>query len=34
MSYKNNEGYPAMKDNEEQILKMLGGSLASDLEDI
>lgn len=26
--------YPAMKDNEEQILKMLGGSLASDLEDI
>ena len=26
--------YPAMKDNEEQILKVLGGSLASDLEDI
>lgn len=26
--------YPAMKDNEEQILKMLGGSLASDLEDM
>ena len=26
--------YPAMKDNEKQILKMLGGSLASDLEDI
>ena len=26
--------YPALMDNEEQILKMLGGSLVSDLEDI
>lgn len=26
--------YPAMKDNEEQILKILGGNLVSDLEDI